>query len=172
MSKWLKKPWPYWIGGILLGVLNVVLLAVTGTPWHITSGFLTWGIGILDLFGVKAYRWEYFKILNSTYGDIILKHKFFINSYTILNIAVIVGALIATLLSSQFKLKRLKGKKQVILAFVGGILMGYGSRLTSGCNIGSFFSGIPSFSLHAWVYWIFATLGVIVGVKILFKYLN
>nr|WP_246582713.1 YeeE/YedE thiosulfate transporter family protein [Clostridium mobile] len=171
MIEWLKKPWPYWAGGTLLGIFNVILLGITGTPWHINTGFLTWGIGILDLIGVKAYKWEFFKIFDYTYEDIILNHNLFINKYTILNIGIIIGALIATLLSSQFKLKRLKGKKQTILALVGGIIMGYGARLTSGCNIGSFFSGIPSFSLHAWVYWIFVVLGSIAGTKILSKYL-
>lgn len=171
MIEWLKKPWPYWVGGALLGILNVILLAISGTVWHITTGLLTWGIGILDFVGIKAYKWEFFKIFNYTYGDIILNHNLFINKYTILNIGVIIGSLIATLLSSQFKLKRLKGKKQTILALVGGIIMGYGARLTSGCNIGSFFSGIPSFSLHAWVYWIFVVLGAVAGTKILSKYL-
>lgn len=169
MVEWLKKPWPYWVGGILLGIFNVTLLAITGTVWHINTGFLTWGMGILDFIGIKVYDWEFFKIFNYTYKDIILNHNLFINKYTILNIGVITGSLIATLLSSQFKLKRLKGKKQTILALVGGIIMGYGARLTSGCNIGSFFGGIPSFSLHAWVYWIFVVLGAVVGTKILSK---
>lgn len=171
MIEWLKKPWPYWVGGILLGIFNVILLAISGTVWHINTGFLTWGIGILDFIGIKAYKWEFFKIFNYTYEDIILNHNLFINKYTILNFGVIIGALIATLLSSQFKLKKLKSKKQTILALVGGIIMGYGARLTSGCNIGSFFSGIPSFSLHAWVYWIFVVLGSVAGTKILSKYL-
>ena len=157
MVEWLKKPWPYWVGGILLGIFNVTLLAITGTVWHINTGFLTWGMGILDFIGIKVYDWRFFKIFNYTYND------------TILNIGVITGSLIATLLSSQFKLKRLKDKKQTILALVGGIIMGYGARLTSGCNIGSFFGGIPSFSLHAWVYWIFVVLGAVVGTKILSK---
>lgn len=171
MLEWLKKPWPYWVGGILLGIFNVILLASSGTVWHITTGFLTWGIGILDLLGIKAYKWEFFKIFNYTYKDIILNHNFFINKYTILNIGVIMGSLIATLLSSQFKLKSLKGKKHTIVALFGGIIMGYGARLTAGCNIGSFFSGIPSFSLHAWVYWIFVVLGAVTGAKILSEYL-
>ncbi len=48
--------------------------------------------------------------------------------------------------------------------------MGYGTRLAVGCNIGAFFSGIPSFSLHAWVFGIFVMLGTWVGVKILVKF--
>jgi uncharacterized membrane protein YedE/YeeE len=171
MVKWLKKPWPYWVGGILLGMFNVILLAISGTAWHVTSGFLLWGAGILDLIGFEPFKWEYFRIFDYKYADIILNNNIFINKYTIINIGVIAGSLMATLLSSQFKIKRLKSKKQFVFALVGGIIMGYGSRLASGCNIGSFFSGVPSFSLHAWVYLIFVVLGALVGTKILTKYL-
>lgn len=171
MNKWLKKPWPYWIGGVLLGIFNISLLALTGTTWHVTTGFVLWGSGILDNIGLEPFKWEFFKLFHHRYGEIILNHNIFINKYTILNIAVILGALIATLLSSQFKIKKIKSKKQVITALLGGVIMGYGSRLTYGCSIGSFFSGIPSFSLHAWIYWIFVTIGAIVGTKILAKYI-
>lgn len=101
----------------------------------------------------------------------ITNHNAFINKYTILNMGVIMGSLIATLMASQFKLKKVKSKKQLIFALLGGIMMGYGTRLALGCNIGAFFSGIPSFSLHAWVFGIFTILGAWVGCKILIRFL-
>lgn len=171
MKQWLKKPWPYWVGGVLLGTLNVILLAVSGSAWHVTSGFLVWGAGILDLLGFEPANWEFFKLFYYKYGDIISHHNLFINKYTVLNIGVIAGSLTATLLASQFKIKRIRNKKQLLFALIGGIIMGYGSRLTSGCNIGSFFSGIPSFSLHAWIYWVFVVLGAAAGTKILAKFI-
>jgi len=169
--KWLKRPWPYWVGGVLLGIFNVILLASTGSSWRVTSGILLGGAGILDLIGLEPFKWEFFKIFDYKYGNIIANNNFFINKQSILNIGVIVGALSATLLASQFSFKRIKNKKHFFIALIGGILMGYGARLTSGCNIGSFFSGIPSFSLHAWVYWVFVALGAWTGTKILAKYL-
>ena len=33
-------------------------------------------------------------------------------------------------------------------AVIGGLLLGYGARLAFGCNIGAFFSGVVSGSLH------------------------
>ena len=36
--------------------------------------------------------------------------------------------------------------------------MGYGARLAFGCNIGAFFSGVASTSLHGWL-WIVCALG-------------
>jgi uncharacterized protein len=170
IAKYLKKPWPYWVGGILLGLMNVILLGLIGISWQITSGFLLWGIGILQWFGLDPFRWEYFSHFQSYYGPIISNGNIFINQYTILNIGVILGSLAATLLASEFKWKKIKSKKQFIIALLGGIMMGYGTRLAVGCNIGAFFSGIPSFSLHAWVFGIFVMLGTWVGVKILVKF--
>ena len=40
--------------------------------------------------------------------------------------------------------------------------MGYGARLAMGCNIGGFFSAIPSLALNGWVF----GLGLI-GVQII-----
>ncbi|RXM59075.1 YeeE/YedE thiosulfate transporter family protein [Clostridium tetani] len=127
-------------------------------------------MGILQWFGLEPLNWEYFKYFKSYYQPVILYENVFINQYTILNLGVLIGSLIATLLVSQFKWKRIKSKKQFIMALIGGVMMGYGTRLAVGCNIGAFFSGIPSFSLHAWIFGVFAMLGTWVGVKILTKY--
>ena len=171
ITKYLKKPWPYWVGGLLLGVMNVVLLAFAETRWQITSGFLLWGVGTLQKFGLDLTHWEYFSHYPSYYEPIFSQGNLFLNQYTILNMAVILGSLVATLLASQFKLKKIKSKKQFLTALIGGIMMGYGSRLALGCNIGTLFSGIPSFSLHAWVFGIFIFLGTGVGVKLLIRFI-
>ncbi|BDR66001.1 hypothetical protein K144316041_02280 [Clostridium tetani] len=170
IKKYLKRPCPYWVAGILLGLMNVILLGTIRISWQITSGFLLWGIGILQWFGLEPLNWEYFNYFKSYYEPVILYENVFINQYTILNLGVLIGSLIATLLASQFKWKRIKSKKQFIMALIGGVMMGYGTRLAVGCNIGAFFSGIPSFSLHAWIFGVFAMLGTWVGVKILTKY--
>jgi len=44
--------------------------------------------------------------------------------------------------------------------------MGYGARLAGGCNIGAYFSGIASFSLHGWVWGVVALLGTYAGLKL------
>ena len=170
VTKYLKKPWPFWVGGILLGLLNVLLIALIGINWQITSGFLLWGIEVLQWMGLEPFKWDYFSHFQSYYNPIISGKNVFINQYTILNIGVVLGALIATLLASEFKWKKIKSKKQVIFSLIGGIMMGYGTRLAVGCNIGACFSGIPSFSLHAWVFGIFITLGAWVGVKFLIRF--
>mgnify|MGYP000591478547 CR=1 FL=1 len=43
---------------------------------------------------------------------------------------------------------------------LGGVLMGYGARIAFGCNVGAFFSGIASGSLHDWLWFLAALAGV------------
>lgn len=165
-KKSLGNPWTYLTGAVILALLNILLLALTGRAWKITSGFLYAGAGILEWIGFNPREWYYFTVYK-----VDAPQSFFMNRYTVLNLSVILGALIASLMTSEFKWKRIKSKKQLIFGFFGGIIMGFGSRLSFGCNIGAYFSAIPSFSLHGWIYLIFLFLGAYIGSKVLMKYL-
>lgn len=166
LKKSLEKPWPYLKGAIILAVLNMLLLVVTGRAWKITTGFLYMGAGVLEFFGLDPRSWYYFSVYQND-----APASFFMNRYTAINVSIIVGAAIASLMTSEFKWKKIKTKKQLVFGFMGGILMGFGTRLSFGCNIGSYFSAIPSFSLHGWVYAVFMFIGAYIGSKVLMKYL-
>ncbi|MEW9095859.1 MAG: YeeE/YedE thiosulfate transporter family protein [Clostridiaceae bacterium] len=168
-NKIFKNPWPYWVGGALLALLNIILLLTTGQVWRVSSGFLYWGCHILRICGFEPSNWYYFQIREKS--NIYQHEAFFNNEYTFINLGIILGALIATLIASQFTIKKIKNKKQLIFALVGGIIMGYGTRVAFGCNIGGLFSAIPSFSLHGWIFGIFMFLGAWVGSIILIKYI-
>jgi len=45
-------------------------------------------------------------------------------------------------------------------------VLGYTSRLAFGCNIGAFFSGISTGSLHGWVWFIAAFAGSWLGIRL------
>ncbi|WP_279230408.1 YeeE/YedE thiosulfate transporter family protein [Thermohalobacter berrensis] len=110
-NKIMKKPWPYLIGGILLSILNIILIAKTGIPWKVTTGFLYWGAHFFESIGIDVSSWYYFQQYQA---DFAKGENFIINYYTFLNIAVILGALIASLLSSEFTIKKIKNKKAII----------------------------------------------------------
>ena len=166
-DKILKKPWPYWVGGIILALLNVLLLFTTGSAWRISTSFLYMGASILEKIGIRASDWYYFNVYGN---ELNVGENYLSNSTMILAGAMVIGALMAVLLVSEFKFKKIKNRKQWIVALIGGILMGYGTRLSFGCNIGAYFSAIPSFSLHGWVFGAFMFVGAWLGSKILFKY--
>ena len=47
-----------------------------------------------------------------------------------------------------------------------GLLLGYGARIAYGCNIGAYFSGISSGSVHGWLWLAAAFVGSAMGTKL------
>lgn len=67
---------------------------------------------------------------------------------SVMDFGIVLGALLAAALGGTFVVHRRIPWKTAAAAIVGGILMGYGARLAYGCNIGAYFGGVASFSLH------------------------
>lgn len=166
-KKFLKDPWAYTTGAVILGILNIAMLASTGSAWGVTTPFSYWGAWIYKFFGGQPENWFYFQQKANAEG---IAGGFLNNGHSVSNIGIIAGAFLATLLASQFKIKNIKSMKQVVAAIIGGLLMGYGARIAFGCNIGALFSGMASMSLHGWVYLVFIFLGACIGSKLLVKY--
>lgn len=162
----IKDAWPYMTGAILLALLNILLFWIIRTPWGVTTPFSYWGAWVLQNVGVQIENWGYFAGPHKQ----ALTTGFFTHGGTLMNLGVIVGALLASLAASQFKIKKIKSVSQVIAAIAGGLLMGYGARIAFGCNIGALFSGIASSSLHGWVFLVFMFVGAWIGSKLLVKY--
>ncbi|MGO3801066.1 MAG: YeeE/YedE thiosulfate transporter family protein [Fusobacterium sp.] len=57
-------------------------------------------------------------------------------------------------------------KKDAFLFALGGISMGFGTRLANGCNVGALYTPIANFSLSGWIFFIFLVIGGILGNKI------
>lgn len=166
-KKWFKGAWPYITGAVLLSLFQIVTFATTGNPWGVSGVFANWGAWIYRALGGSVDKWYYF---SSKGAQATLDAGFLNHPGTMRNLGIIFGALLATLLASQFKIKKIKSKKQVIAAILGGLMMGYGARIGFGCNIGALFSGISSLSLSGWVFAVFMFLGAVVGSKLLVKY--
>ena len=84
-----------------------------------------------------------------------------------LNGGIILGALFGYLASGEFRLTLPRQRKQYIQVLGGGLLMGYGAGLASGCSVGAFFSAIPSLGLNGIVFGATMAAGAWIGVKII-----
>ena len=164
---WFKDAWPYVTGAILLSVFQIVTFATTGNPWGVSGVFANWGAWLFETLGGSVDKWYYF---SSPGAQTTLERGLFNDPGSLRNLGIIFGALFATLAASQFKMKKIKSKKQIVAAALGGLLMGYGARIAFGCNIGALFSGIASLSLSGWVFAVFMFLGAVIGSKLLVKY--
>ncbi len=90
---------------------------------------------------------------------------------SLMNIGIFLGALLTASLAKQFKFSGIIDVKGVSSAIIAGLLMGYGARLAYGCNIGAFFSGVASTSLHGWLWIACAVPGFWFGIR-LARYFN
>ena len=164
----LVHPWSYVTGAVVLSLLAGALIELTEKAWGITTALGYWGAWAWQLVGGDPHSWAYYKEVQKGFNAPGL--HFFNDTGTLIDLGLIVGALTATLLASQFKIKRPKSNRQIAAAIIGGLLMGYGARLSWGCNIGSFLSAVPAMSLHGWVYFVSMFTGGYIGAKLLVRY--
>jgi uncharacterized protein len=159
----LRGSWPLWVGAVALAVLNAATLWASGSPWGITFAFGLWGSKILDGLGVDVGSWAYWQVPNNatSFANSVLADK-----TSVMDFGIIIGALIASAAAGAFVLHRKVPWKLGVGAVIGGILMGYGARIAGGCNIGAYFSGIASFSLHGWVWGLVAIGGTFAGLAL------
>lgn len=160
-KKVMRGSWPLFAAAIILALLNALTLAVRGNPWGITSAFALWGGKALMLVGIDVSSWGYFTGAN---GE-ALTQTVLADSTSVMNFGIILGAFIAASAQGTFKPKKIK-PGIAGASIVGGLLMGYGARLAFGCNIGAYFGGIASFSLHGWVWMVMAMLGTLLALFI------
>jgi uncharacterized protein len=159
-----RGPWSFVAGSIVLALGNAAVLLLSGKPWGVTSSFALWGAKVSQSVGLSVSQWGYWQ---TKANALALNQSIFKDVTTVLDIGVMLGALLAAALAGKFpKLSfRQFPLRMLVAVFFGGIMMGYGARISFGCNIGSYFDGIASFSLHGWVWAVFALIGSMIGVK-------
>ena len=163
----LKNPLTYLTGAVLLAILQIAQFSTLNVTWGVTGPFTDWGVWLLSPFGLDVSNWQYF---NNDAERKILANGFLQHGGSLRNLGIIVGALLATLYASQFKIKKIKSIKQLVAAILGGLMMGYGARIAGGCNIGNLFSGTSSMALSGWIFGICLIIGAYIGGKLLTKY--
>ncbi len=158
---WLHGPWPILWGAVALALLNFATLVLAGRPWGITSGFALWGAKAFHAAGIDMASWPYWQNQMS-----IIESSIFLDATSVMNIAIMLGAMIAAALAGRFAPTLKLSRVDVLTAIIGGLMLGYGARLAFGCNIGALFSGIASGSLHGWLWLVCGFLGNLLGTRI------
>jgi uncharacterized membrane protein YedE/YeeE len=159
----LHGPWPLVAGALGLAATNVATLLLAGRPWGVTSAFALWGSKITAAFGVDVASWPYWQ---SAARSAELQASVFEDVTSVMDIGIVLGALTAAGLAGRFAPAWRVPLRSLVAAVGGGLLLGYGARIAYGCNIGAFFSGIASSSVHGWVWFVAAFGGNIVGTKL------
>lgn len=156
-----RGPWPLLWGAGALALLNLATLLVAGRPWGITWGFTLWGGKVLDGVGFDLNTWAFWRWPGPARA---LEAPLIEDVTSLMNIGILVGALLAAGLAGGFAPTLRIPPRAALAALIGGVMLGYGARLAFGCNIGAFFSGAASGSVHGWLWLAFALLGTVAGV--------
>lgn len=159
-SRWLHGQWPLAAGALALVVLNFATLALSGHPWGVTSAFALWGAKAAQLIGIDPSGWTYWTTkANAAALAAPVSH----DVTSVMDIGIVLGAMLAAALAGRYAPVWRLPLRSAIAAVVGGLLLGYGARLAYGCNIGAYFSGIVSGSLHGWLWLVAAFIGNVLG---------
>ena len=159
----LRGPWPLIAGALALVAVQVATLLLSGRPWGVTSAFALWGAKFAGLMGLDVSTWPYW---SRSVPSLALEQGVLSDITSVMNIGIMLGALAAASLAREFSLSTKLPLGHIIAAILGGLLLGYGARIAFGCNIGAYFSGIGSTSLHGWLWFAAAFAGSILGTRL------
>ncbi|MFZ2990102.1 YeeE/YedE family protein [Ideonella sp.] len=159
LSRWSRLwrgPWSLLTGALALAVLNFATLALAGRPWGITSAYGLWGGLGLQAVGVPIAAWSGYAAPEMQSA---LRQGALADITSVMDFGIMLGALLAAGAAGRFKPVWRISAGHFMASVLGGLLLGYGARLAYGCNIGAFFSGIASGSLHGWLWIVLALAG-------------
>ncbi len=142
-----KKAYPWWVTGILIGLILTAgyvasgsVIGITG-GWMNISGWLTAG----EFSATSSLAWTGFIIFG-----------------------ILIGAMVSAILKKEFKFRVPKDGFTLLKQFFGGILMGFGAVTAMGCNITNILGGIPQLSLHSIIVGVCIMLGSWIMAYLLF----
>lgn len=152
-----------YIAAIVLALLAVLNLVVAGQPWGIVYGLGLWGAKVASWFGADLASNAYW---GAEFQQERLAASLLTDVSSVTNLGLLVGALIAANWRGTARPATKATAWQWSVAVATGFLLGYSARLAFGCNVGGYFSGISTGSIHGWVWFAMAFAGSIVGVRL------
>lgn len=147
---------PY-LGAILLALLATGLLLVTGEPWKVL-----WGLGLAAAHLAQSFGWDHQSAPFWTAGTrpelLASPLELLRQDAVVVDLGLLFGATANGLWQGSYRWGIPPLPMPALLARTGGgLLMGYGGFLSSGCNVNGFLGGVISFGLHGWA-WLGAAL--------------
>ena len=143
--------WSPYIAGLGLGLILLATFVIVGWGLGASSAFsLLTGVGLGTLSPAYAHKITYFSQYLNVEAPLL--------NWVLFEIAgLFVGALVASLVGGNFKLKFDKAEHmstgtRLVSAFGGGILIGFASRLARGCTSGVALSGGAQLAIAGWVF--------------------
>ncbi|MDF1876351.1 YeeE/YedE family protein [Sulfurimonas sp. SAG-AH-194-L11] len=157
------KNWTMSLSVLAISVVFSFLLTYSYKGWGASSALGIWFGKLMMLFGTDVQSLSAFTTKKATlFSEPLLNH-----AGSMQNIGIIWGAIVALILAGIFKKSFIAGlkisPKGVATFAFGGFIMGFGTRLSNGCNVGALYTPIAEFSLSGWIYLVFIVAGGFLG---------
>ncbi len=153
-----------WLAAALVAVLALANLVIAGQPWGIVYGLGLWGAKIAQAGGAELAG---LGIWAAPANAARLDAAILTDVTSLTNIGLLLGAFTAMRWRADpgAPAARLTGLSYACV-LAAGVVLGYSARIAFGCNVGAFFSGISTGSLHGWVWLAAAFAGSTLGVRL------
>lgn len=167
-----------WKAALIIAVLNILVYIFSGWPMGITTAYAKIG-GYIEtiLYPDHIQSLAYFSqdsvSINISGVNISGGASSKIDIITFTELALVIGIIAGSFLTSvflkEFRIYGLPPKKQVISAFLGGMLLAYGARIAGGCNLKFIAGALPLLSIQGIVFVVAMTFGSYLGSKTIKK---
>jgi uncharacterized membrane protein YedE/YeeE len=160
-----RKPPPRFIlAAVLLAALAVLNLVIAGQSWGVVYGLGLWGAKFAQVLGADLGTSSFWSLAAHSER---LQQSLLTDVTSLTNIGIITGAFLVMRWRRKVDPQVANLQPLSWLAVVAaGLVLGYSSRIAFGCNVGAFFSGISTGSLHGWVWFLAAFAGSAVGIRL------
>jgi len=132
----LHKQWPFWVSGVFVGVAEIMNYIVLEKPIGLTTGLVEMTAAFEQTIVPDIDWWS------RAYDP---------NVHWII-IGVVVGAWLVARAENESRGWVKYPAKELLLAFIGGFVFSFGTRLAAGCTTHHFLGGLPSMSTASLLY--------------------
>jgi uncharacterized membrane protein YedE/YeeE len=150
--------WPAVVGGLFIAAISAIYylrVSPLGVTAELGSLVRTAGTSLEILPGTLLG-------LDTLRGCATVVKETLLSPNGLLMVGLVLGSFAAALAAGQFRPVRPTGA-QIAKGLVGGVLMGWGAMVSLGCTVGVLLSGIHAGALSGWVFLVFCTIGVWLG---------
>ena len=132
----LRRQWPFWISGVFVGIAEIMNYIVLEKPIGLTTGLVEMTAAFEQTVAPGIDWWS------RAYDP---------NVHWII-IGVVIGAWLVARAEGESRGWIKYPVKELVLAFIGGFVFSFGTRLAAGCTTHHFLGGLPSMSTASLLY--------------------
>ena len=144
--------WPFWLGGLFVGLAEILYYYRYDSFIVVTTGFA-----------------QMFAVSETHLFDIDWVGRLYEPGIHWVIIGAVLGARFVAVAEGESRAWVRYHWKMLLLAFIGGLVFSFGTRIAGGCTTHHFVGGLPSMSIASWVVLLsgipFAFLAFLVAMK-------